>query len=58
MDFDQAAAYRLWYFDLAAENRLAVKIANAVWSIFSGLSANETATATEPEAAINAAKVW
>lgn len=59
LDFDQAAANRLWWFDLAAEDRLAAKIARMIWS---GLTAdaerpgNQLVTVEDP--AVGRSKVW
>ncbi len=50
---------RLWWFDLAAEDRLAMKIAKMVWSGFSGETGvvEGQPTVTEGNAA-PAARVW
>lgn len=55
LDFDQAAAYRLWWFDLAAEDRLAQKIANAIWA---GLGTPSEDPATTGVSNVSMTNAW
>lgn len=45
---------RLWWFDLAAEDRLAYKIAKAVWEGFSG----ETSVTVDPVEKTDPSQIW
>jgi hypothetical protein len=56
LDFDQAAANRLWWFDLAAEDRLARKIAAALLDLQAAVSGVEPQRPVNQE--IEQDRIW